>query len=85
MLGTCNRVELYIARTDTDAPVHSPLIAEFLAEVHGVPADAIRPHLYEHADADAVRHVFRVAAGLDSVVIGEAQIAGQVKEAYDAA
>ena len=47
--------------------------------------DDIRPHLYEHADADAVRHLFRVAAGLDSVVIGEAQIAGQVKEAFDAA
>jgi glutamyl-tRNA reductase len=85
VLGTCNRVELYIARTDTDAPVHSPLIAEFLAEIHGVPADDIRPHLYEHADEAAVRHVFRVAAGLDSVVIGEAQIAGQVKDAYDAA
>jgi len=85
VLGTCNRVELYIARTDADAPVHSPLIAEFLAEVHSVPADDIRPHLYEHADTEAVRHVFRVAAGLDSVVIGEAQIAGQVKEAYDAA
>ena len=85
VLGTCNRVELYLARTDTDAPVHSPLIAEFLAEIHGVPAGRIRPHLYEHPDADAVRHLFRVAAGLDSVVIGEAQIAGQVKEAYEAA
>lgn len=85
VLGTCHRVEIYIARTDTDAPIHSPLIAEFLAEVHRVPADAVRPHLYEHADAEAVRHVFRVASGLDSVVIGEAQIAGQVKEAYEAA
>jgi len=85
VLGTCNRVELYVARPDTDAPVHSPLIAEFLAEVHGVGADEVRAHLYEHADADAVRHLFRVASGLDSVVIGEAQIAGQVKEAFDLA
>lgn len=85
VLGTCNRVELYLARPDTDAPVHSPLIAEFLAEVHGVPADDIRTHLYEHADRDAVRHLLRVACGLDSVVIGEAQIAGQVKEAFEAA
>ena len=85
ILGTCNRVELYIARTDTDAPVHSPLIAEFLGEVHGVSAEVVRPHLYEHPDEDAVRHIFRVAAGLDSVVIGEAQIAGQVKEAFDVA
>ena len=45
----------------------------------------IRPHLYEHADADAVRHLFRVAASLDSVVIGEGQIAGQVKEAFELA
>jgi glutamyl-tRNA reductase len=85
VLGTCNRVELYLARSEDEAPVHSPLIAEFLAEVHGVPAEAIRPHLYEHADAEAVKHVFRVASGLDSVVIGETQIAGQVKEAFDAA
>lgn len=85
VLGTCNRVELYLARGEEDAPIHSPLIAEFLAEVHGVPADAIRTHLYEHADAEAVKHVFRVASGLDSVVIGETQIAGQVKEAFDAA
>lgn len=85
VLGTCNRVELYLARPEEDAPVHSPLIAEFLGEVHGVPADDVRPHLYEHADADAVRHLLRVASGLDSVVVGETQIAGQVKEAYDAA
>lgn len=85
VLGTCNRVELYLARPDVDAPVHSPLIAEFLSEVHGVPVEDIRSHLYEHADADAVRHLFRVASGLDSVVLGETQIAGQVKDAFDAA
>jgi glutamyl-tRNA reductase len=85
VLGTCNRVEIYLARPEEWSPVHAPLIAEFLAETHGVPASAIHPHLYEHADADAVRHVFRVACGLDSVVIGETQIAGQVKEAFDAA
>jgi glutamyl-tRNA reductase len=85
ILGTCNRVELYLARTETDAPVHSPLIAEFLAEVHGVPAREIRAHLYEHPDEEAVRHLFRVASGLDSVVIGEAQIAGQVKDAFELA
>jgi glutamyl-tRNA reductase len=85
VLGTCNRVELYLARPEEDAPVHSPLIAEFLSEVHGVPVEAIRPHLYEHADADAVRHLFRVASGLDSVVLGETQIAGQVKDAFEVA
>ncbi len=85
VLGTCNRVELYLARPEEEAAVHSPLIAEFLAEVHGVPADDIRTHLYEHADAEAVRHVFRVASGLDSVVIGETQVAGQVKDAFETA
>ncbi len=85
VLGTCNRVELYLARPEDEAPVHSPLIAEFLAEIHGVPPETIRTHLYEHADADAVRHMFRVACGLDSVVIGESQIAGQVKEAFECA
>lgn len=85
VLGTCNRVELYLARPAEEAPVHSPLIAEFLGEVHGVPAEDIRTHLYEHADDEAVRHLLRVASGLDSVVIGETQIAGQVKEAFDAA
>ena len=85
VLGTCNRVELYVARSDVGSPVHAPLIAEFLAEVHGLPAEQIHPHLYEHADADAVRHLFRIACGLDSVVIGETQIAGQVKDAFDTA
>ncbi len=85
VLGTCGRVELYIARTEVDAPIHSPLIAEFLSEVHGLPVAHIRPHLYELADADAVRHLFRVASGLNSVVIGEGQIAAQVKEAFELA
>ena len=85
VLDTCNRVEIYVARQETVAPLHAPLMAEFLAEVHGVPAAEIAPHLYEHADAAAARHLFRVAAGLDSVVVGEGQIAGQVKDAYEGA
>lgn len=85
VLGTCNRVELYLARPEVGSPVHAPLVAEFLAEAHNLSADLIQPHLYEHADADAVRHLFRVASGLDSVVLGEDQIAGQVKEAFDTA
>ncbi|MFO0797914.1 MAG: glutamyl-tRNA reductase [Gemmataceae bacterium] len=85
VLGTCNRVELYLARPETGAPVHSPLVAEYLSELHDVPAADIQAHLYEHADADAVRHAFRVAAGLDSVVLGEDQIAGQVKDAFESA
>jgi glutamyl-tRNA reductase len=85
ILGTCNRVEIYLSRQETVAPLHVPLMAEFLAEVHGVPAGDISPHLYEHADAGAARHLFRVASGLDSVVVGETQIGGQVKDAYETA
>jgi glutamyl-tRNA reductase len=85
ILGTCNRVEIYTVRQDTVAPLHVPLMAEFLAEVHGVPVGDIAPHLYEHADAAAAKHLFRVASGLDSVVVGESQIAGQVKDAYEVA
>lgn len=85
VLGTCNRVELYLARPEVAGPVHAPLVAEFLGETHGVPAERIIPHLYEHADAAAVRHLFRVAGGLDSVVVGEGQIAAQAKEAFEAA
>jgi glutamyl-tRNA reductase len=59
------------------------LIAEFLSEIHSLPLESIRPFLYELADVDAVRHLFRVASGLDSVVLGEGQIAGQVKEAFE--
>ncbi len=85
VLGTCNRVELYLARPEDGAPVHAPLIAEFLAEIHAVPASYILPHLYERADERAVEHAFRVACSLDSVVIGEGQIAAQVKEAFEIA
>lgn len=82
VLGTCNRVELYIARPETESPIHSPLIAEFLGEVHKLSVERIRPHLYEFADAEAIKHLFRVTSGLDSVVLGEGQIAGQVSEAF---
>ncbi len=85
VLGTCNRVEIYVSRAETVAPLHVPLMAEFLAEIHGLSASTIAPHLYEHADAAAAKHLFRVAAGLDSVVVGESQISGQVKEAYESA
>jgi glutamyl-tRNA reductase len=84
ILSTCNRVELYLARPAGSLPrLDADLVAEFLAECHKVPSWEIRPHLYAHADADAVRHLFRVAASLDSLIVGEGQIAGQVKKAYE--
>jgi glutamyl-tRNA reductase len=85
ILTTCNRVELYLARPGAAAVFDAGLLGEFLAEHRGLPAEEVRQHLYEHAQADAVRHLFRVAAGLDSMIVGEAQIAGQVKRAYETA
>ncbi|HKI31181.1 MAG TPA: glutamyl-tRNA reductase [Gemmataceae bacterium] len=85
IISTCNRVELYLARPGATVAPDAALIAEFLAETHGLPADQVRPHLYEHRNADAVRHLLRVAASLDSLIIGEGQIAGQVRQAYEAA
>jgi len=83
ILSTCNRVEVYLARLSGETFPNADLLAEFLAEFHALPLGQVRPALYAREGADAVRHLFRVVAGLDSLVLGEAQIAGQAKEAYD--
>src|SRR5947209_741023 len=81
LLSTCNRVELYLAYPGEGREAGQEF-TDFLAEFHGLPADAIRPHLYAHHHQDAVRHLFRVAASLDSMLVGEGQIGGQIKRAY---
>ncbi len=83
VVSTCNRAEIYLAAEDAERAREDVL--EFLREFHGVEAHEVRPHLYERQDAEAARHLFRVAAGLDSLVVGEPQILGQVKEAYSTA
>jgi len=83
MISTCNRVELYAAVDDADRA--SADLAEILARRAGVAVSDLAEHLYQHRDAAAVRHLFRVASSLDSLVIGEPQILGQTKQAYDAA
>ncbi|MEK7736643.1 MAG: glutamyl-tRNA reductase, partial [Pseudomonadota bacterium] len=75
ILSTCNRTELYCAAE------HPAAAAEWLAEYHALPADRIRPYIYTFPQRDAVRHMFRVASGLDSMVLGEPQILGQMKQA----
>jgi glutamyl-tRNA reductase len=85
ILSTCNRVELYLGRADCPQMPEAGLIAEFLSEFHQLPGDALRPFLYELGQAEAVRHLFRVVASLDSMIVGEGQIAGQVKRAYELA
>jgi glutamyl-tRNA reductase len=82
ILSTCNRVELYLARAGARVALDAGVVAEFLGEFHGIPAIELRPHLYHHGQAEAVRHLFRVAASLDSLIVGEAQIVGQVKRAF---
>jgi glutamyl-tRNA reductase len=83
VLSTCNRVEVWTVH-DGPAPVPDD-VSRFLAARHGVPAEALSPAVYRHEGPEAVRHLFRVASGLDSMVLGEAQILGQVKDAYQAA
>jgi glutamyl-tRNA reductase len=86
LLSTCNRVELYAGRAQTSSVSAPPAdLTDFLAEFHGIPAEEVRPHLYVRQQLDAIRHLFRVAASLDSLIVGEGQIAGQVKNAYDRA
>ncbi len=85
ILSTCNRIELYLARTETALAPDFELIAEFLCEVHGIAIEQLRPFLYGHANVEAVGHLFRVVCSLDSLVVGEAQISGQVRRAYEEA
>jgi glutamyl-tRNA reductase len=85
VLSTCNRVELYLAKVAGGELPDTALLAEFLSEVHRLDPGLIRTHLIENDNADGVRHLFRVAASLDSLVLGEGQIAGQVKAAFEAA
>jgi len=85
LLSTCNRVEIYTA---VDAPHGGPnhqQIVEFLADFHGLSADDLFDDLFERTGEDAVRHLFVVAASLDSMVVGEPQIVAQVKQAYELA
>jgi glutamyl-tRNA reductase len=87
ILSTCNRVELYLGRILDGGPDADSLsladVIDLLAELHDVRPEEVRPHLYSHQEAAAVRHLFRVASSLDSLVIGEGQISGQVKRAFE--
>ena len=83
VLSTCNRSEIYVMCED---PSHQrDALAAFMSAYHDVPESELAPHLYSRLDADAVRHLFRVAAGLDALVVGEPQILGQVKDAFTTA
>ncbi len=81
VLSTCNRTEVYAVAERYHA-AHTDIL-EFLCETSGLSADEITPHLYSQFDDDAVVHLFEVAAGIDSAVLGETEIVGQVREAWD--
>jgi glutamyl-tRNA reductase len=80
ILSTCNRVELYAASQDPAAS--GERLQRFMAQYHGLDEEQLRPHLYIHSGRDAIRHLFRVASSLDSMILGEPQILGQLKQAY---
>jgi glutamyl-tRNA reductase len=84
ILSTCNRVE-FVTCQDPDTGSANPSLLRFLHEYFAIPADAVEPHLYEFREREAVRHLFRVASSLDSMVVGEPQILGQVKDSYTVA
>jgi glutamyl-tRNA reductase len=83
VLSTCNRVELYGVCEDLESA--RATVLRFISEFHAVDPRDVEPHLYSATDTAVTSHLFRVAAGLDSMVVGEPQILGQVKEAHSAA
>lgn len=86
IVSTCNRVEIIAAtpnQNNGESPV--PRLHEFLCRFHDCEAAMLEKHCYSHADSEAVSHIFRVTSSLDSMVVGEPQITGQVKEAFQLA
>jgi len=86
ILSTCNRVELLTVQDDLVAAAVPPMgMLRFLHDYLNLPANEIEPHVYEFREREAIRHLFRVASSLDSMVVGEPQILGQVKESWTVA
>ena len=88
ILSTCNRVEFLTFQSHPNGDAQesaAPNLLRFLHEYFAVPAATVEPHLYEYREREAVRHLFRVASSLDSMVVGEPQILGQVKQSYTVA
>lgn len=83
ILSTCNRVEMTVVTHDPDAAIAA--LHEWYAHKSGMPLEEVIPNLYSHTTHEAIRHLFAVASGLDSLVLGEPQILGQVKASYEQA
>lgn len=85
IVSTCNRVEILSAITTDQLESGTQRIAEFLDAARNLPPGFLSDHLYSHTDENAIRHIFRVASSLDSMVVGEPQVLGQVRHAYSLA
>ncbi len=83
LVSTCNRVEILMATSDRLLAIHTA--KQYISEIKQIPVSDFENALYVHTGEDAIRHVFRVASSLDSMVVGEPQILGQMKDAYLAA
>jgi glutamyl-tRNA reductase len=83
VLSTCNRSEVYVASENPERARED--IVAFLSHYHSLPPESFSPHLFSLDDEAAAKHLFRVAAGLDSLIVGEPQILGQVKDAFETA
>jgi glutamyl-tRNA reductase len=84
ILSTCNRVEIYVAGSPQEVP-ETDALTDLLVEFHGVKSEVFAGHLVSYHDEGAIGHLFRVAASLESLVLGEGQILGQVRDAYHTA
>jgi glutamyl-tRNA reductase len=82
IVSTCNRVEILSATASDKLEFSTHRLAQFLDHQQRLPADFLQAHSYQHVDEQAVRHLFRVASSLDSMVVGEPQVLGQVRHAY---
>ena len=80
IISTCNRVEIFAVTRDIEKGLWQ--LKRFMSDYHNIPMEGLDEHLYTYTSEDAARHIFRVASGLDSMVLGEPQIFGQVKDAY---
>ena len=84
LLSTCNRLEFYVAHPDDSPPCATDVI-QFIADFHGLDPTELRKAFYIHEGDEAVRHLFRVISSLDSMVLGESEILGQTRTAFDTA
>lgn len=85
IVSTCNRVEILSAMASDQLDTGARRLTDFLDDVRNLPPGFLTKHLYSHTNEEAIRHIFRVASSLDSMVVGEPQVLGQVRHAYSLA